>query len=136
MCSDARRDGLWPSTRNHGCDQVCKIHWTARGHPSLFSLFSLLQSRHGFRQLALVQKVFTVAQSCLFRIAADVAHAIGKVIRIADQSIETNGHKVSRAFLLPMRQAVECLLNLRVRIEKFHARKVGFWSSKIQCFLS
>lgn len=45
---------------------------------------------------------------------------------------ETIGNEVSRACLLPVRQPMECLLNLRVRIEKLHTRKDDLRPSFVQ----
>ena len=48
---------------------------------------------------------------------------------------QTEGDEVSCSLSLPVRQAVECLLNLRVRIEELHSRNDDLWPPNIQPIL-
>lgn len=93
MFSETRKDGLWPSTRKDGFQPSGENQTTARSHHSLSF------SRHRLRQLAFIQQIFTFAQPRLHRIAANVAHAVGKVIGIANQAVKvTPLPQFARAF--------------------------------------
>lgn len=90
MSRETRRDGLWPSTRKDGFQPSGERKWTTRRHPS---------SRHRFRQITFIQQILTCAQSCLHRVAANIANTVGKVIRISNQAVKvTPLPQFARAF--------------------------------------
>ncbi len=91
MSSETRSDGLGPSTRKDGFQPSGERRKTARSHRSLL--------RHRLRQITFIQQIFALAQPCLHRIAANVAHAVRKVIGIANQAVKiTPLPQFARAF--------------------------------------
>ena len=92
MFSDSRNDGLWPSAVFGGTTECRPSLRTSRGHRSLWP-------RHCLRQITFKQQIFTIAQPWLCRVAANVAHAVCKVIRIPNQAVKvTPLPQFARAF--------------------------------------
>jgi len=117
MSSETRSDGLWPSTISDGIQPASERKRTAGGHSSLL--------RHRLCQITFIQQKLPLAQPRLHRIAANVAHAVGKVIGIANQAVKvTPLPQFSRAFQVKinllgretfptMQQLFQCPLGMR-----------------------